>query len=813
MVEPLSCLVLVTALPCVAADDEPVEEITVIGVTPTEGAELDPLKVPANVQTGTAEDLARTHSLDLSDYMLRTMGSVSINSAQSNPLQPDVQFRGFTASPLLGLPQGLAVYQDGARINEPFGDSVNWDLLPESAVAGITLAGGANPVYGLNTLGGALVVDMKTGFSYQGHELEASTGSWGRVTADVQSGGNNGRFGYYANLSYFEEDGWRDLSPSDATNAYGSVSWEGDDSSFELGAQYGRSELRGNGPLPVGLVSVDRQAIFTAPDITENDLRMVTVEGTHDFTKDLSFSSSAFYRSNDTHSFNGDASEFLACELGNGERLLEGLEDDALEELDLDEDDLCDGSFADVDALNDFLNGLGGGDEFDVDDVTDDVSGTGILSDEAINNRSTRDQRSWGGDVQMAFTHALGSHENLLVVGLGYFDGRTHFDSTVELSALDPVTRSTEGLGTGAFLDDEATRVHTETSSGSIYFTDTFAVAPHLHLTLAGRYNDTQVELRDQSGEHPELNGDHGFDRFNPAAGFTWQASPQANLYVSYSESARAPTAIELSCNEGVFELAAANAEQQGEDPDDVDFECRMPNAFLADPPLEQVVAKSFEFGVRGRLPGDTDYHVGLFRTVNEDDIIFQTTGRSTGLFANVDETRRVGLEANLRGRWSALDWFVAYTWLRATFEDTFDALSPNHPFADEDGRIHVSPGDRIPGLPEHLFKAGVDWGFGGGWSVGAETIYDSSQFLRGDESNQLDELDGYWLVNLRGGYRWDHVELYARIDNILDEDYENFGLLGEDPTEVLPGLADDRPIFVGVGAPRAAWLGIRIAL
>jgi len=67
--------------------------------------------------------------------------------------------------------------------------------------------------------------------------------------------------------------------------------------------------------------------------------------------------------------------------------------------------------------------------------------------------------------------------------------------------------------------------------------------------------------------------------------------------------------------------------------------------------------------------------------------------------------------------------------------------------------------------------------------------------------------------VNLRGGYRWDHVELYARIDNILDEDYENFGLLGEDPTEVLPGLADDRPIFVGVGAPRAAWLGIHIAL
>src|SRR5262245_19934907 len=239
-------IVLAGSLPGCAAADDRVEEIKVIGVTPTEGAELDPLKIPAYVQTVSGEELQRTHSLDLSDYMSRALGSVSINSAQNNPLQPDVQYRGFTASPLLGLPQGLAVYQDGARINEPFGDSVNWDLLPQSAVAGITLTGGANPVFGLNTLGGALVVDMKTGFSYEGTEAELSTGSWGRVTADVQSGGNNGSFGYYVNASYFEEDGWRDLSDSDATNLYGSLSWEGEHSSFEMGGQYGNSELRGN---------------------------------------------------------------------------------------------------------------------------------------------------------------------------------------------------------------------------------------------------------------------------------------------------------------------------------------------------------------------------------------------------------------------------------------------------------------------------------------------------------------------------------------------------------------------------------------
>ena len=794
-------------------DSGQVEEITVVGVTPTEGAELDQLKVPANVQAATSEELRRAQSIDLTDFMNRGLGSVSINSAQNNPLQPDVQFRGFTASPLLGLPQGLTVYQDGARINEPFGDAVNWDLLPESAVDGITLMGGANPVFGLNTLGGALVIDMKTGFSYEGSELEVSSGSWGRNTIDLQSGGNNGRFGYYFDVNHFEEDGWRDFSDSRATNFYGSLSWQGDDSTFELGGQYGKSELRGNGPLPIGMLDVDRSAIFTAPDITENDLKMLTVEGTHEVTDHMSFSSSAFYRSNDTESFNGDASDLLVCRLGGSDRLLDGVEDDALAELGLETDDLCDDRFADADSLQAFLNEQGG-EEFNIEDLTDDVSGTGVLSDEAINNESARDQTSWGVDVQLSFKGDLGEHENYLVFGLGYFDGETHFDARVELADLDPVTRSTAGLGTGAFIDSEATRVRTDTKSSSAYFTDTFSITKQLALNVAGRYNDTSIELRDVSGERPELNGDHGFNRFNPALGLTFQASDQVNLYGSYSESSRAPTPIELSCNESVFELAQQIAIERGEDPEDVDFECRLPNAFLADPPLKQVVARSVETGLRGRLFEQLTYHVGVFRTENDDDIIFQTTGRSTGLFANVDETRREGLELTLRGAWSGLDWYAAYTFLKATFEDDFEVLSPNHPDADEDGRVAVHPGDRLPGIPEHVFKLGGDWAFGGGWSLGADAVYNSGQFLRGDESNDLSELTGYTLVNLRGSYRFGkHAEVFARVDNLFDGDYVNFGLLGEDPTEVLPDLADDRPIFVGAGSPRAGWLGFRLTL
>ena len=116
----------------------PIEVIEVIGTTPL-GSELDADVIAANVQTATAEEMREQGALDLADFMRRSLGSVFVNEAQSNPLQPDVQYRGFVGSPLLGLPQGLAVYQDGVRSNEPFGDTVNWALIPESAIASVYL--------------------------------------------------------------------------------------------------------------------------------------------------------------------------------------------------------------------------------------------------------------------------------------------------------------------------------------------------------------------------------------------------------------------------------------------------------------------------------------------------------------------------------------------------------------------------------------------------------------------------------------------------------------------------------------------------
>jgi iron complex outermembrane receptor protein len=131
----------------------PLEEVVVVAPY---GTAIDPTLVPANVQRAVAEQLQRSQSLDLTDFLNRQFGSVSINHAQNNPLQPDFNFRGFTASPLLGLPQGLSVFENGVRINDTFGDTVNWDLIPVSAIDNVQMLAGAQPVFGLNTLGGAL---------------------------------------------------------------------------------------------------------------------------------------------------------------------------------------------------------------------------------------------------------------------------------------------------------------------------------------------------------------------------------------------------------------------------------------------------------------------------------------------------------------------------------------------------------------------------------------------------------------------------------------------------------------------------------
>ena len=218
--------------------------VTVIGTTPLPGLGTDLKDVPANVQTFGRRDFDRQRPLDLTEFLGANANSVGVGSAQGNAYQQDINFRGFTASPLLGAPQGLSVFQDGVRINEAFGDVVNWDLVPQSAISTVQLIPGSNPVFGLNTLGGALAIYTRSGAQYPGGALELSGGSFGRKTAEIEYGGQHDRFDYYATANFSDERGWAEHNPSRIKQFFGKLGYQDDVTDFDLSRKDPRCAAR-----------------------------------------------------------------------------------------------------------------------------------------------------------------------------------------------------------------------------------------------------------------------------------------------------------------------------------------------------------------------------------------------------------------------------------------------------------------------------------------------------------------------------------------------------------------------------------------
>jgi outer membrane receptor protein involved in Fe transport len=734
-----------------AQPDSPIEVIQVIGTTPL-GSELDADAIAANVQTATAEEIREQGALDLADFMRRSLGSVFVNEAQSNPLQPDVQYRGFVGSPLLGLPQGLAVYQDGVRSNEPFGDTVNWALIPESAIDSVYLLPGANPLFGLNALGGAIAIRTKDGFASPGTRAEVLAGSFGRSALQAETGGTFGEdLGYFLTVSRFEEDGWRDFSPSEADQVFAKLSAEGERSRIDTSLTLVDTDLIGNGAVPADLLELEPEAIFTRPDRTQNDLAMLNVTAEQTVSDAITLRGNLYVRRSDVSTLNGDDSDFEECADTPG-FICE--EEDGDEEIVLDEN-------GDPIAFDDELEG-------------------------ATINRSSTEQDGAGFGLQADIESRLAGRDNFFTVGLAHDAGDVAFEASTELGALDATRLAVPG---GVFVGEAFTGLEATVENTGVFASNTFSLGATGTLTVSGRYNRTHVVLEDQLDD--DLDGDHTFQRFNPAVGFT-MGSDTLKFYLGYSEANRAPSPVELTCA-------------------DEDDPCRLPNAFLADPPLEQVVAKTFEAGVRGTL-GSGRWHAGLFHTTSDDDILFISAGALTnqGFFDNVGETRRQGIELNLSGdAGDKVAWSVDYTQLEATFRESFSVPSPNNPEAT-DGEIAVEPGDRLPLIPERLLKAGLRFAPSERLTLGLDAIHAAGAHFRGDEGNLAEKLDDYTLLNARMEWRLgEHTSLVLNVDNLLDEEYATFGLFGE-ADEVLGDDFDD-PSFLGPGAPRAAWAGVRV--
>ena len=730
------------------------ETVDVVSTTPVPGLGIDRNKVPGNIQSATAADLARTPAIHFGEQLAATFASVNVNEAQSNPFQPDVQFRGFTASPLLGLPQGIAVYQDGVRMNEVFGDTLNWDLLPTNAIAGVSLMPGSNPMFGLNTLGGAMSVQTKTGFSHPGYSVSLWGGSFGRGWADVQTAGHSDRFSYFVTGRLLTEDGWRDFSPSDVRQLFANAAWQLQRTTVTTSYSGGFNNLIGNGAAPEDLLADDRNAVFTHPDQTKGSASLFTTRVKHTISTAVSFDAVAYYRPTTIRTFNGDDTTYDECEGDNFEGLL------------------C-GDDGEGDPVRDQYGA------FITADDDDPLSGT--------NNTSKTRTHGWGGSGQTTITSPLAGRQNYFVAGATLDGGHSGYDADTELARL---TDDRGTVGTGLLDADAAVRLKSTVRHVGAYVSNYFTPAPRLTLSGSARFNHSAIALRDQLGD--ALTGDHSYTRLNPSGGATYLLPRGVTTYGSFSMASRVPTPSELSCA----------------DPEDP---CRLPNAFVSDPPLDQVVAQTWEGGARATTHG-VNWAAAAFRTVNRDDIIFVSSGALTnaGHFENVGDTLRRGIELSASGGAAgSTQWSAAYTYLRATFDSPLTLSSPNHPDAD-DGEIEVAGGSRIPGLPAHNLKANVTVPIGRA-TVGGTFVTTSSQYLRGDEANLLDPIDGYAVTHLSGSYAIHRrARVVGRVTNLFNSSFRTFGALGE-ADDVL-GDDFDNPRFVSPAAPRAAWVGLEIS-
>lgn len=739
-------IAVVSAASGARAADNPAEvfelpAVEVVGTAPLPGLGTPLRDVAANVQIFDNRLFARTRPLTLTQFLEQNANSVGAASGQGNAFQQSLNFRGFAASPLLGTPQGVSVFQDGVRINEAFGDVVNWDLLPRSAISSVQLLPGTVPAFGLNTLGGALAIYTKSGDQYPGAAVEASGGSFHRRSLEFEYGGARGELDAFATAHLTDDDGYASHSASRVRQFFAKLGREDARSNVDVSLTLADNTLQGSQTLPVSFLDRPRDP-YTYPDINENRLAFVIGKASRFFGDAQLLDANVYYR------------RFRNANVSSN------VNDD----------------FGDVDP----------------------ASGA-PLDNPATNDRASIDETSYGGQVQWTMRATLAGHGHQFAVGGGVNGGLTHFSQASQPATF---TADRETLGTGPFAD--TTIVALRNSDAAVYASDVITLGSDWSLSVSARYDAARADIEDRSGSDAALDGTHRFSRLNPAIGVTFHPSRTFTGYASYNEGMRAPTPIELTCA-------------------DPDAPCKLPNDFLADPPLAKVVSSTLEGGARGKWRA-IDWSAAVYRTDLHDDLAFSSSGTGTsnaGFFRNVGRTRRQGIEVGAAWHVDPVTLTLRYNAIDARYRSSFAAASPSNSAADASGAILVRAGDRIPGIPAQSAKLRIDWDAAPGATLGASLVAASSQYAVGDDNNadRGGRVPGYLVVHLDAQYALTpRVTVFAQVDNLFDRRYANFGLLGTNvftgpdrsfgPAAGIAAVAEQ---FRAPGAPRGVWIGVRV--
>lgn len=747
-------LLAATTVPGIAAETALSEEteitsVVVIGNSPLASVGTPFNEVPANVQTATSKDIRLQHALNLGEFMDSSLGSVNASNSVGNPYQMDVSYRGFTASPVLGTAIGMSVFMDGVRINEPFGDIVNWDLIPTNAIASINLIPGSNPLFGLNTLGGAIVVNTKNGVTDPGLEMTVYGGSWQRRAIEAQYGGRdlNHDVDYFIAATLFHEDGYRHYSSSDVRQLFSKERWHDSASTLEVSLALADNTMNGPSVLPLSMRN-NPLSVYTAPDFITNKNALLSLSGSHAITDDMLIESNVYYRG--SNASNGNSNAGCDNSVSAPENCVENQQSGAL-------------------------------------------AASNVLA-------STR-QHSGGTSAQISLTEPLFGHKNTFKAGTSIDAGEVRYDSSTRgANLVGSVTTTINPSGSNAInpnntYDQGGVGLTTRSNYYGLFATDNFAFDPHWNLTLSARYNYATVDLNgasnDGNGNLGNLTGNHSYHRLNPAAGVNFRPNPDLTVYAGYNEGMRVPSPVELSC---------ANPA----------IPCALPTGFASDPNLDMIVSRTWEAGLRGNIGQATQWDFAAYRTKNQNDIAFVANGANngtTGFFQNVGSTQRTGLELGIHTKIDQLTLSANYGLVNATYQTPFTEAAGQNSSADPlTGLITVNRGNRLPGIARQTLKISADVDLTAAWNLDVNVMASGSQFAHGDENNQDPHgvVAGYTVINLNTRYQLSSQwQVFAKVTNLLNRDYNTFGILGQNMYTARNELA------VTPANPRGVWVGV----
>jgi iron complex outermembrane receptor protein len=796
----------------VIATEAPVSTpaLSVVATTPITGIGFNRDKVPAMVQTLTAEDFSRANSANVVDTLNQRIPGVNLTDVQGNSFTSDLRYRGFAASPLQGTPQGLAIYMNGVRINEAFGDTVNWDLIPTVAIGRADMWTN-NPAFGLNALGGAVSFQLKDGFTYQGFDFDTKGGSFGRVGGSMQYGVKNEHWATYlaADLVWYpaagglKDAGWCYESPSRISLLYGDIGFKNEISEIHFNTSAADNYFGVVGPTPVELINRDYSSIYTWPQTTHNEALLTALNGRFSAMDHWIIQANLYMRNFKQEHVDGNTADVERCSNQASPEFRNHLclQDDGFPRPSAPIPVAFRNQFAILDQNNIPIP---------CPTAPPGVDGCASVPYGTVDRTFTR-ARTYGGAAQVINDDKIFGHGNYFNMGTSIDQSRIDFSGDSELGYIYPdlFVGQNSGLpGSGSIIHTLGLIGYAPVTLGAqstyygAFLSDTFDITNAISVTAGGRYNLAKIAMTDLLGTSPDLNGNYTFSRFNPMTGVTFRLIPKAlSFYVGYSEANRAPTPLELGCSNPAKP-------------------CLLEGFLVSDPPLQQVVSFTREVGFRGEISRNSssrvEWKVGAFDIDSKNDIINTASViQGRGVFQNVEGTRRKGIEANVQyqsGQWLL---YTNYAFLDATYQFTGLIPSPNNPLADANGNIFVTPGKQIPGIPRQQVKFGADYVVTPVWKIGTDVIWVGSQWYVGDDANQNVKVADYWVTNLHTSYQiTKQVQVYGLVNNLFNRHFAAYGTYFDPQSIVsaIPNPPTDHRTITPAG-PLGVYVGLKAKL